>query len=80
MSYNMNMENKKRNTKPMGEWDKQVCARLDDLWNRHNSGELKTEAVDAVFANARERVEREIKEQQTRKAESQSAQPINYAL
>ena len=76
----MNMENKKRNTKPMSEWDKQICARLDDLWNRHNSGELKAEAVDAVFANARERVEQEIKEQQTQRTELLSTQPINYAV
>ena len=64
----------------MSEWDKQICARLDDLWNRHNSGELKAEDVDAVFANARERVEKEIKEQQTQRVDSISAQPINYAV
>ena len=62
----------------MSEWDRQVCARLDELWHKHNSGELKAEAVDSVFANARERVEQEIKEQQTQRAESLSAQPINY--
>jgi len=38
----MTMENKQ----PISEWDKQVCAHLDELWNKHHAGEL--EPVDAI--------------------------------
>ena len=78
MRYNIIMENK--NIKPMSEWDRHVCAHLDDLLNKHNSGELKAGDVDVIFANARVKVEQAIKEQQAQRVELLSAQPRNYAI
>jgi len=74
------MENEERNTQEMSEWDRQVCAHLDDLWNRHHSGELTVGDADILFANARARLERELKQQQAQRMEEFSTQPSNYAV
>lgn len=71
------MENKEESTKTMSEWDKQVCARLDYLWNGYRSGEIEVGNIEDAHAKLFARAEKALREHQKERAKATFHSPNN---
>ena len=64
----------------MTKWDREVCERLDFLWDEYQSGRMKTVPVERTLVKARAIVEKARKEQENCRTSNYSSSEVSCAV
>ena len=64
----------------MTEWDRQVCKKLDSIWNEYQTGQMKTISTDETLIKAKTIVEEARRKQKIHRSKNYSHSKISYAV